>query len=97
MDPHCAYWSSHFSAKIGCNSRATRHMTKHQRLFSNYQQSYSGKEVIGDDSSLCVPGCGDVLIGNTKFGEALHVLGMDQFFSIYCITHTNKKVEFWLD
>jgi hypothetical protein len=33
-----------------------------------------------------------------KFGEVLHVLGVGpNLLSIYHITHTNKKVEFWLD
>jgi hypothetical protein len=52
--------------------------------------------IIGDNSTLPVSRCGDVLIDTTKFGEVLHVPGVGpNLLSIYHITHTNKKVEFW--
>jgi hypothetical protein len=74
-------------------------MTKHEHLLSNYRQQHSGeKVVIGDNSAIQVAGCGDVIIDTTKFGDVLHVLGVGpNLLSIYHITHTNKKVEFWLD
>jgi hypothetical protein len=54
--------------------------------------------VIGDNSTIQVAGCGDVIIDTTKFGDVLHVPGVGpNLLSIYCITHTNKKVEFWPD
>lgn len=48
-----------------------------------------------DDSPLPILECGDVIIVNAKFGKVLHVPSIGpNLLSIYCITHTNKKVEF---
>jgi hypothetical protein len=71
-------------------------MTKHEHLLFDYRQHHNGeKVVIGDNSTLQVSSCGDVIIDTTKFGDVLHVPGVGpNLLSIYHITHTNKKVEF---
>lgn len=76
---------------------ASRHMTKHQNLVSDYWLQQNGeKTVIVDKSSQPVSGCGDVIIHAVKLGDVLHVLGVQRnLLSIYCITHTTKRVEFW--
>jgi hypothetical protein len=52
---------------------------------------------INDDSTLPMFGSG-VFIDNTKYGDVIHIHGVGTNpLSIYCIKHTNKKVEFWLD
>jgi hypothetical protein len=96
---HFALWSSTSSQEWIADSGATRHMMKHKHLLSNYSDQHKGEKVtIGDDSTLPVFGCGTVVVDNAKFGDVLHVLGVGpNLLSIYCITHTNKKVEFWLD
>jgi hypothetical protein len=56
------------------------------------------KVTIGDDSTLPVSGCGTVQIDNAQYKDVLHVPRVGpNLLSIYCITHTNKKVEFWPD
>jgi hypothetical protein len=71
---HSTYLSSSTSQEWIANSRATKHMTKHQHLLYDYQHQHSGKKVIiGDNSTLPLSGCDDVLIDTTKFGEVLHV------------------------
>jgi hypothetical protein len=43
-------------------------------------------------------GCGDVIIDTIEFGDVLHVLGVGPNLFFYSThTHTNKKVEFWVD
>ena len=69
-------------------------MTKNQHLLPNYQHKYNGEAIIGDDSSLPVLGCGDV-IDNAKFGKGLHVPRIGpNLLSIHFITHTRKKAEY---
>jgi hypothetical protein len=76
MDLHIAHWSSPSSQELVVDSKASRHITKHQHVLSNYQQTYNGEVVIiGDGSPLSVSRCGDVIMGN-KFGVALHVPGI---------------------
>jgi hypothetical protein len=94
---HSALWSSSSQQEWIVDSGATQHMTKHEHLLSNYRQQHNGeKVVIGDNSTIQVAGYGDVIIDTTKFGDVLHVPSVGpNLLSIYHITHTNKKVEFW--
>jgi hypothetical protein len=56
-------------------SGATWHITKHLRLLSNYRQQYDGeKVVIGNNSTLPISECGDVIINTAKSGDVPHVL-----------------------
>ena len=74
-------------------------MTKHEPLLSSYRQQHNGEKVdIGDNTTIQVASCGDVIIDTTNFGDVLLVPGVGRnLISIYHITHTNKKVEFWSD
>jgi hypothetical protein len=72
---------------------------KHKHLLSNYSDQHKGKKVtIGDDSTFPISSCGTIVFENAEFGDVLHVpRGRPNLLSIYRITHTNKKVELWLD
>lgn len=95
---HSALWSSTLSHEWIVDSRATRHMTKYRHLFSDYNNQHRNEKIsIGDDSTLLVYGFGTAVVDNAKFGNVLDVLGLDQISSVYCVTHTNKKVKLWLD
>jgi hypothetical protein len=61
---HFAYWSFSSLQEWIVDFGATEHMTKHQHLLSNYRQQHCSGEkvVIGDNLTLPVFGCGDVII-----------------------------------
>ena len=70
-------------------------MTKHEHVLSNYRQPHiREKIVIGENSATRTGSCNDIIIKKAKFGDALHVRGVEPILlSIYCITHTNEKVK----
>jgi hypothetical protein len=62
------------------------------------QVKLTKKLVIGDKSTLPILDCGDFVIKTAKFGDVLHVPRFGpNLLSIYRITHTNKRLEFWPD
>jgi hypothetical protein len=93
MEPHSTYWSSTSPQKWVVDSIVIRNRTKQHHLLSNYQKRYKGEEVvIGDASPLPISRCDDVLIDNTKFGEALHlpIMGLN-LLSIHYHSHQQKN------
>jgi len=75
---------------MDCRFWATRHITKHRHLFSDYSDQHKGEQLtIGDDSSLLVSSCGTAKIDHIEYKDVLHVPGVGTKPSLYLLHYSH--------